>query len=131
MKKEQLKISGKNYSLRFDFTFQSLWAKANGFTKLSQLNVFFSQLDFSNGHSIEDIEAGKVPDSELEPTIDQLTILGDLVYYGIKSANPKFNLTNGEIVSHLVANPDDLKLVFGLFVDSQPKPSVNPETRGK
>lgn len=126
----QLTINEKNHPVKFDFNFQSLLCAANGYTKMSQLAIVFGKLDWSRGYTKEQIESGAVDENELEPTLDELKVLGEVIYYGLKSANSKVKVSKNDILTAITTDVEQLKNVIEFLGNSLVKKSVNPEDRG-
>lgn len=129
----QLTINKKKYLVKFDFTFQDLLCEHYGFERISELKKVFAQLDWSRGFTQEQIEAKTVDVSLCEPTRAELKVLGEVVYYGLKSANSKFSLSKAEVLNTLVSDEIQIIAVINYLGKSLVKPNntANPEKRGK
>ncbi len=129
----QLTINKKNYPIKFDVTFQDLLCEFYGFERISELNKIFAQLDWSRGFTQEQIQAKTVDVSLCEPTRAEIKVFGEVVYYGLKSANSKFSLSKAEVLNTLVSDETQIIAVIKHLGKSLVKPnaSANPEKRGK
>ena len=129
----QLTINKKKYAVKFDFTFQDLLCEVYGFERISELNKVFKQLDWSRGFTQEEINAKTVDVSLCEPTRAEIKVFGEVVYCGLKSANPKLTLAKADVISALVSDENQMVAVIQFLGKSlvKPKNKTNPETRGK
>ena len=127
-----LKINSKNYTVKFDFQFQKLLCNHYGFKRLSELNKVLKKLDWSRGYTEEELSSGKIDLSELEPTIEEIEVLGDVAYYGLKSANSKLSISKNDVITVLAKDEHQVVALLTFLRDSLVKENqpVDPEKRG-
>jgi basic membrane lipoprotein Med (substrate-binding protein (PBP1-ABC) superfamily) len=129
----QLTIQKKNYPIKFDFTFQDLLCEFYGFQRISELNKVFQQLDWSRGFTQAEIDAKTVDVSLCEPTREEIKVFGQVVYSGLQSANAKFSLSKGDVISALLSDEQQIIEVLKFLGKSLIKPTetADPKSRKK
>ena len=105
MSAAKIKIGKQNFDIKFSYSSLKSLARTYKCAKLSGLDKVFKKLQFKDG---------------VEPSLDQLDIIGNIVFAGIKTANKGVDLTidADDVLEVLINDTDKMTAVLQLFTDS-------------
>lgn len=100
-----IKIDKKNYKVKFSYSSLKSLAKIYNCKKLSGLDKIFKKLNFKEG---------------TEPTFDQLEIIGNIIFSGIKNANKEldFSFDADDVMEVLISDSEKMAELLQLFTNS-------------
>ena len=104
-------VQGQEYEVKFGFKANKILTKIWGLKTMGGIG--------------KKLGAELILKPNTEPTMDQLSLIGDLTLSGIKSLNPKVKFDSDDVVDALLNDMEKLPQIFELYVNSQPKIDQN------